>query len=96
MKTLYFESKESFLLALDGKVYAVCDNKGHFLCDILEDDYITLIDANILVDLDEDLDYPRIDRDSNILLKVCMDENGLADFKEKYGVFIGIKFNKTF
>lgn len=66
-----------------------------FLCDILEDDYITLTDANILVDLDDDLDYPRIDGDSNILLKVCMDENGLVDFKEKYGVLIEIKFSKT-
>lgn len=65
------------------------------MCDILEDDYITLTDANILVDLDDDLDYPRIDGDSNILLKVCMDENGLADFKEKYGVLIEIEFSKT-
>ena len=59
MRTLYFDSKQSFLLALDGKVYAVCDKEGHFLCDILEDDYITLTDANILVDLDDDLDYPK-------------------------------------
>lgn len=90
MNTLYFKNKKSFLNALDGKVYAICDKRGHFLCDILEDDYIRLTDANILVDLDDDLDYPRIDSDSNILLKIDIDEKSHAEFKEKYGVHIEI------
>ena len=88
MKTLYFDSKQFFLQTLDGKVYAVCDKNGHFLCDILEDDYIKLTDANIIVDLDDNLDYPAIGGASNILLRIDVDENDLQEFKEQYGVCI--------
>ena len=34
MKTLYFDNEQSFLQELDGKVYAKCDKKSHFLFDI--------------------------------------------------------------
>ena len=53
MKRMCFRSEETFLERLDGKVYAVCDKQGHYLCDVVEEDYLRLIDAGILVNLDE-------------------------------------------
>ena len=95
MRRLTFASETEFLQDLDGKVYAVCDYNGHYLCDILEDDYVNLIDAKILADFDEVLDYSDKDTDSNVLLTIDMGEKGYNEFKEKYGLLIEIKEKKN-
>ena len=91
MKRLYFSSEEAFLEKLDGKVYAVCDKNGRYLCDVIEDDYLRLLDAGILVDLCENLDYTDIDTDCDYILTLDLGERGYDDFKERYGLLIDIK-----
>jgi len=90
MKTLHFESRSSFLNELDGKIYAVCDHDGHYLCDILEEDYVKLTNEGMLVDLTEDMDYSRIDAESDVVFKSDVGTKGYEDFKEKYGIIIEI------
>lgn len=94
MKRLYFSSKEAFLKKLDGKVYAVCDKNGCYLCDVIEDDFQKLLDAGILVDLCDNLDYTDIDTDSDVILTLDLGEKGYNDFREKYGLLIDIKGEK--
>ena len=94
MKRLYFSSKEAFLKKLDGKVYAVCDKNGRYLCDVIEDDFQKLLDAGILVDLCDNLDYTDIDTDSDVILTLDLGEKGYNDFREKYGLLIDIKGEK--
>ncbi len=36
MKKLYFPTQQEFLDELNGQVYAISDNTGHYVCDILE------------------------------------------------------------
>lgn len=91
MKRLYFSSEEAFLEKLDGKVYAVCDKNGRYLCDVIEDDYLRLLDAGILVDLCENLDYTDIDTDCDTILTLDLGDKGYNDFKERYGLLIDIK-----
>lgn len=97
MRRFIFSNEDDFLHKLDGKVYAVSDYNGHYLCDILEDDYLKLIDSRILVDTDEELDYTDKDTDSSVLLTIDMGDKGKAEFKEKYGLQIDIedKGNKS-
>ena len=95
MKRLYFSSKEAFLKKLDGKVYAVCDKNGRYLCDVIEDDFQRLLDAGILVDLCDNLDYTDIDTDSDVILTLDLGEMGCNDFREKYGLLIDIKGEKS-
>ena len=95
MKRLYFRSKEAFLKKLDGKVYAVCDKNGRYLCDVIEDDFQRLLDAGILVDLCDNLDYTDIDTDSDVILTLDLGEMGYNDFREKYGLLIDIKGEKS-
>ncbi len=94
MKRLYFSSEETFLEELDGKVYAVCDKNGRYLCDVIEEDYLRLLDAGILVDLCDNLDYTDIDTDSDVILTLDLGEKGYNDFREKYGLLIDIKDEK--
>lgn len=94
MKRLYFSSNEAFLKKLDGKVYAVCDKNGRYLCDVIEDDFQRLLDAGILVDLCDNLDYTDIDTDSDVILTLDLGEKGYNDFREKYGLLIDIKGEK--
>lgn len=68
MKRLFFRSEEAFLEKLDGKVYEVCDKQGHYLCDVIEEDYLRLIEAGILIDLDENRDYTLMEADCNCML----------------------------
>lgn len=90
MKTLHFDNRSSFLNELDGKVYAVCDHEGKFLCDILEDDYLKLTGSGVLVDLTEDMNYPRIEAESDVLFRTDVSAKDYEEFKEKYGVIIEI------
>lgn len=91
MKRLYFSSEETFLKELDGKVYAVCDKNGRYLCDVIEDDYLSLLDAGILVNLCDNSDYTDMDTDSDVIITLDLGEKGYNDFREKYGLLIDIK-----
>lgn len=91
MKRLYFGSKETFLKELDGKVYAVCDKNGRYLCDVIEDDYLRLLDAGILVNLCDNIDYTDMDTDCDVILTLDLGEKGYNDFREKYGLLIDLK-----
>ena len=55
MRTLNFNSEQEFLEALDGKVYAVADEHcERYVCDLLEEDYLDLLDAGIILDKMQD------------------------------------------
>ena len=96
MKRLFFRSEKAFLEKLDGKVYAICDKHGHYLCDIIEDDYLRLIDAGIIINLDDNRDYTLMEADCNDMLTLDLGEKGQNDFKERFGLFMEIKgeYNK--
>ena len=89
MKRMYFKSEKDFLQELDGKVYAVSDKNGRYLCDVIEDDYLKLLDIGILDDLNNGWEY--CDVDSNAILTIEMGEKGYEDFKEKYGLLVEIE-----
>ena len=91
MKRMYFKCEKDFLQELDGKVYAVSDKNGHYLCDILEDDYKKLLDIGILDDLNNNWEYCDMDADSDVVLTIEMGEKGYEDFKEKYGLLVEIE-----
>ena len=91
MKRLYFNSEKAFLKKLDGKVYAVCDKQGHYLCDVIEEDYLRLIDAGVLINLDDNIDYTLMQADCNYMLTLDLGEKGRNDFKERFGLSIEIK-----
>jgi len=91
MKRLYFNSEKAFLKKLDGKVYAVCDKQGHYLCDVVEEDYLRLIDAGVLINLDDNLDYTLMQADCNYMLTLDLGKKGRDVFKERFGLFIEIK-----
>lgn len=91
MKRLFFNSEKAFLKKLDGKVYAVCDKQGHYLCDVIEEDYLRLIDAGVLINLDDNFDYTLMQADCNYMLTLDLGEKGRNDFKERFGLFIEIK-----
>lgn len=88
MRDIVFESERDFLYALDGKVYAVCNGNGMVICDILEDDYIRLVDTNKLIDRTSLHNDTIISSESDYILKEVFEE---ADFKAKYGIRIIIK-----
>lgn len=90
MKRLRFSSTETFLKEFDGKVYAVCDINGRYLCDVIEEDCLKLLDSGILVDLDENRDYTQTEADCNVMITMDLGEKGNCDFKEKYGLLIEI------
>lgn len=95
MKRLHFNNEEAFLKELDGKVYAVCDKNGRYLCDVTEDDYLRLLDAGILVNLCDNIDFTDIDTDCDVILTLDLGEKGYNEFREKYGLLIDIKGEKT-
>lgn len=91
MKILHFDNENSFLKELSGKIYAICTHDGHYLCDILEDDYIKLTDDGTLVDTNEDWHYPKPDsNEGDIFFREDVGKSGYEEFKEKYGVLIEI------
>lgn len=91
MKRLFFRSEKAFFEKLDGKVYAICDKQGHYLCDVIEEDYLRLIDAGILINLDENRDYTLMEADCNYMLTLELSKKGYDDFIERFGLFIEIK-----
>lgn len=91
MKKFIFNSEEAFLEELDGKVYAICDKQGRYLCDVIEEDYLKLIDAGVLIDLDVNRDYTLIGADSDYMLAMDLSKKGIDEFKERFGLFIEIR-----
>ena len=86
MRTVKFNSEEEFLKELDGKVYAISDKGGEFLCDILEDDFCKLLDSGDIINLcDTSVDYSNINAYSDYIISSGVDED---KFKEMYGVEI--------
>ena len=87
MRTIKFNSEEEFLKELDGKVYAISDKSGEFLCDILEDDLCKLLDSGDIIDLcDISVNYANTtDAYSDYIISSGVDED---KFKEMYGVEI--------
>ena len=51
MKQLTFKDQESFLSELDGKVYAISNGDGTYICDVLEEEFVKLLDEHLCVDL---------------------------------------------
>lgn len=47
---LIYRNKKEMTDALDGKIYAISDTDGTYLCDILEEDYIRLTDDLTILD----------------------------------------------
>ena len=90
MKRLHFRNEKAFLEKLDGKVYAVCDKNGRYLCDVIEEDYLRLIDAGVLINLDDNLDYTLMEADCNYMITLDLSEKGRDDFRERFGLFIDI------
>ena len=90
MKRLHFKNENTFLEKLDGKVYAVCDKNGRYLCDVIEEDYLRLIDAGVLINLDDNLDYTLMEADCNYMITLDLSEKGRDDFRERFGLFIDI------
>ena len=91
MRKLYFKDENEFLSALDGKVYAISNGDGNYLCDILEDDYLMLLDDGICVNLDV-MDYsPSLNvRNSYSQYILTQTLNPFKEllFKEAFGVDI--------
>lgn len=86
MRIVKFNSEEEFLKELDGKVYAISDKGGEFLCDILEDDFCKLLDSDDIINLcDTSVDYSNINAYSDYIISSGVDED---KFKEMYGVEI--------
>lgn len=90
MKRLHFRNEKAFLEKLDGKVYAICDKNGHYLCDVIEEDYLRLVDAGVLINLDDNLDYTLMEADCNYMITLDLSKKGCEDFKERFGLFIDI------
>jgi len=53
-----FNSEDDFLAAMDGVIYGVADSTGKIFCEIHKEQYISLTDQNILIDLNEKNDHP--------------------------------------
>ena len=67
MRTVKFNSEEEFLKELDGKVYAISDKGGEFLCDILEDDFCKLLDSGDIINLcDTSVDYKIMSKKAHV------------------------------
>ena len=92
MRKAIFDTERDFLNQLDGKVYAVSNRKGEIICDVLEDDYLILLNEDILIDrnmmMTRGIDIEKTESDY-ILAKDLNNEEEFL-FKEKYGINIEI------
>ena len=95
MKRLDFNNEQDFLSALDGKVYAISNGDGSYLCDVLEADYTRMLDEGICVNLDDtddlltELVYVK-DSYSQYILTKYLNQFEQFMFKEMFGVEIFI------
>lgn len=92
MRKAIFDTERDFLNQLDGKVYAVSNRKGRIICDVLEDDYLILLNEGILIDrnmmMTRGIEIENTESDY-ILTKDMNNEEEFL-FKEKYGITIEI------
>ncbi len=99
MKKLRFYTEAEFLAQLDGKVYAISNADGSYLCDVLEDDYCKLLDEGLCVNLDDKDDWLTDQvKVKNPFSQYILTQNlNLFEqvmFKEHFGVKIDILENK--
>ena len=83
----------------DGKVYAISNADGSYLCDVLEDDYCKLLDEGLCVNLDDKDDWLTDQvKVKNTFSQYILTQNlNLFEqvmFKEHFGVKIDILENK--
>ena len=100
MKKLRFYTEVEFLAQLDGKVYAISNADGSYLCDVLEDDYCKLLDEGLCVNLDDKDDWLTDQvKVKNPFSQYILTQNlNLFEqvmFKEHFGVKIDILENKS-
>lgn len=99
MKKLRFYTEAEFLAQFDGKVYAISNADGSYLCDVLEDDYCKLLDEGLCVNLDDKDDWLTDQvKVKNPFSQYILTQNlNLFEqvmFKEHFGVKIDILENK--
>lgn len=95
MKRLDFNNEQDFLSALDGKVYAISNWDGSYLCHILEVDYIRMLDEGVCVNLNDTNDMLTEsvnvkDSFSQYILTQTLNQFEQFVFKEMFGVEIFI------
>ena len=95
MKRLDFKDEQDFLSSLDGKVYAISNGDGSYLCDILEVDYVRMLDEGVCVNLDDTDDMLTEsvnvkDSFSQYILTQTLNQFEQFVFKEMFGVEIFI------
>lgn len=90
MRKLEFNNEQEFLNELDGKVYAISNGDGEYLCDVLEEDYLKLLNEGVCINLDEEPNIC-INSYSQYILAITLDILGKIGFMDKYGVKIIIK-----
>lgn len=96
MREFVFDTERAFLDKFDGKIYAVSDGMGKYICDILEEDYITLSNGNVLIDMNAEPYHNLVaNADSDYILYNVSDYNSEKQFTEKYGIRIIIKEKQT-
>ena len=99
MKKLRFYTEAEFLAQLDGKVYAISNADGSYLCDVLEDDYCKLLDEGLCVNLDDKDDWltDQVKVKNPFSQYILTQNHNLFEqvmFKEHFGVKIDILENK--
>lgn len=99
MKKLRFYTEAEFLAQLDGKVYAISNADGSYLCDVLEDDYCKLLDEGLCVNLDDKDDWltDQVNVKNPFSQYILTQNLNLFEqvmFKEHFGVKIDILENK--
>lgn len=91
MREFVFDTERDFLDKLDGKIYAVSDRSGKYVCDILEEDFIRLTDSNILIDMNtEPYHNFVVNAESDYILPNVSDYIAAKQFSSKYGIRITI------
>lgn len=96
MRELVFDTERTFLDMFDGKIYAVSNGTGKYICDILEEDYITLTNSKVLIDMNTKPYHNLVENaDSDYILYKVSDYNSEKQFKEEYGINIIIKESQT-
>lgn len=95
MKKVEFKNENEFLSALDGKVYAISNGDGSYLCDVLEEDYVKMLDQGMCVNLDDTDDMLaeniRVENNfSQYILTQTLNPFEQFVFKEMFGIEIVI------
>ena len=95
MKEFVFDCERDFLNALDGKVYAISNGDGTYLCDVHEDTYVKMLDMGLCVNLDDRNDILtegiNVESYSQYILTKELNDFEQFVFKELFGIKITIK-----